>query len=260
VREWLKRRFRYEAIRLRSLYRHRHGHPFSPKLPRGPVHKILNKHGLGFQRDGVPTWWYQAFEQLRNEEDALTTATLRYVRDNIDRDARILITGCGTGWMLIWLGQQGFRKIDGFDYLPNVAAAAQELAALGGVYARIWQDDGFHPTLEGEYDLVLALHWVFSAWMGNYGNTPRGDEDRQQLLDDFLAQYTGHIAPGGLMMVELIDSISDLLDPPIDVYPIRQSYEQVQLGAERAGFRIEKRVANVRYGYLPRMLYWLRRT
>jgi hypothetical protein len=161
--------------------------------------------------------------------------------------------------MLVWFGQHGFQDLEGFDYLDNVVAAAKDIAELAKVDARLWQDDGFAPTLVGDYDVILVLHWLFSAWMGNYGNTPRTHDDRESLLEDFLLQYVPHLRPAGLMMVELIDSISDHLEPPSDIYPIRQSFEQVERVAHKVGLRVENRMFNHRYGYLPRMLYFLRK-
>jgi SAM-dependent methyltransferase len=258
VRGYLKNRVRHEVLRLRALYRHR-STDYSPKLPGRRVRAILKKHELGFYPDGNATWWYASFDQRGNEEDELTKAALRFVNTSFPKDARILITGCGTGWMLVWFGQHGFRNLDGFDYLDNVVAAAKDIAALANVKAKLWHDDGFAPTLVGDYDLILVLHWLFSAWMGNYGNEPRAKEDRESLLEGFLVQYMAHLKPGGLVMVKLIDSISDHLEPPTDISPIRHSFDQVERVAQKVGLRVENRMFNQRYGHLPRMLYFLRK-
>lgn len=257
---YLKNRFlhflrkRWIALRLRGVSRE-----FSPVLPDGPVKRILQRHKLGFGPDGVPSWWTASWDLRRNDQDDLTRAILGHLRAQVPKDARILVSGCGTGWMLIWLAQQGFRRLDGFDVLPNVVAAATEIAALAKVEARLWQADGFAPALTDSYDLILALHWVYSAWAGNYENKPRTGEDREKLLSDFLASYAGRLNPGGTLVVELIDAISDLREPPSELYPIRHHAEQVSRLAAAQGLAVARKMFNSNHGHLPRMAYFLKK-
>jgi SAM-dependent methyltransferase len=246
--------------RVRAYYRHGARGEFGISLPRRRVRKILRKHNLGFYDDGTPTWWYSALDLKRNEEDELTKSALRYVEAKAARDASILVTGCGTGWMLFWLSERGFKHVEGFDYLDNVVQSAREIAAFSNIPVKLWQADGFDPRLERDYDLMLVLHWLYSAWMGNYGNTARSEQDRETLLADFLGKYAYRIRPGGVMLLELIDSISDDLQPPSSVYPIRHSSEQVIRCAAAWDLAVEKRMFNFKYGHLPRMLYVLRKT
>lgn len=247
-------RKRWIAVKLRGV-----STEYSPDLPRGPVRRILKRSGLGFGPDGTPSWWYASWDLRRNDQDDLTKGVLRYLLDHVSRDARVLGTGCGTGWMLFWLAQKGFRRIDGFDVLPNVVDAARRIAALGRLEVKVWQADGFAPALTESYDLILALYWVYSAWAGNYENTPRSGEDREKLLSDLLAPYAVRLNPGGLMILELIDAISDLREPPSDLYPIRHSSEQVERCAAAHGLAVERRMFNSNHGHLPRMAYFLRK-
>lgn len=161
--------------------------------------------------------------------------------------------------MLLWLAQQGFRRLEGFDVLPNVVAAAKELAALAKVDARLWQADGFAPGLTESYDVILALHWVYSAWAGNYENKPRAGEDREKLLAELLAGYADRLKSGGLLIVELVDAISDLREPPSELYPVRHSAEQVERCATARGLAVERKMFNSNHGHLPRMAYFLRK-
>ena len=256
---YLKNRVLHELRRLHAQYRFRESE-FSVDIPLGAVRRILSRNGLGFDGHGNPSWWYASLDCRRNEADDLTRGALRYVVEHVPRNSRILGTGCGTGWMLFWLAQKGFNSIEGFDYLPNVVRSAREIAALAGIRAKLWQDDGFHPRLDGRYGLVLVLHWLYSAWMGNYGNAPRGTEDLEALLSAFLARYADHVENGGLVMLELVDAISDFREPPIDIYPIRHTAEQVARCAAPFGLVVERRMFNSNYGHLPRMLYVLRKS
>lgn len=257
--QYLKNRLLHELHRLRAQRRFRNSE-FSVDISRRAVQRILARNGLGFDAHGNASWWYASLDFRRNEADDLTRGALKYVAENVPTTTRILGTGCGTGWMLLWLAQRGFSNIEGFDYLPNVVQAAKEIAAEINIQAKLWQDDGFHPTLEGRYGLILVLHWLYSAWMGNYGNAQRESQDREALLSEFLAQYAGHIEAGGRIMLELVDAISDFREPPTDIYPIRHTPEQVSKCAVDSGLVVERKMFNSNYGHLPRMLYVLRKS
>lgn len=233
---------------------------FSPRLPLRRVRGILSRNGLGFGPDGVPSWWLASLDLRRNDQDELTQAVLASLRDHVPRDARVLGTGCGAGWMLLWLSQQGFRRIDGFDLLPNVVQSAKEIVAACGAGVRVWQADGFDPRLEEPYDVILLLYWVYSAWAGNYGNRPQAAADRERLLSELLDAYVGRLNPGGLLIVELIDAAADQQVPPSPLYPVRHSAEQVARCAGARGLGVERRVSNSSHGHLPRTAYFLRKT
>ncbi|HIF57315.1 MAG TPA: methyltransferase domain-containing protein [Gemmatimonadetes bacterium] len=176
------------------------------------------------------------------------------------KDANILITGCGSGWMLIWLAQRGFKNLSGFDYLQNVVDSAVDLSTLAKTDMKIWQDDGFCPSSKLEkYDVITALYWVYSAWGGNYGNKSRADEDNQELLKQFLSNYLPHLSDNGLLFIELIDSIAEFQEPPENAYPIRHSMQQVANCAEQLGLSIEKQMFNARHRKEPKMLYILKK-
>ena len=257
--QYLKNRLLHELHRFRAQRRFRNPE-FSVEVSPRAVRRILTRNGLGFDAQGNASWWYASLDFRRNEADDLTRGALKFVAENVPRTARILGTGCGTGWMLLWLAQRGFSNIEGFDYLPNVVEAAKEIAAEMNINARLWQDDGFNPTLEGKYGLILVLYWLYSAWMGSYGNARRDSVDRETLLSEFLAQYAGHLEAGGRVMIELIDAISDFREPPVDTYPIRHTHEQVARCAAGFGLTIERKMFNSNHGHLPRMLYVLRKS
>lgn len=233
---------------------------FEVELPMAQMKRILNKHNLGYDEKGNPSWWYSSLRNKRNNQDDLTRGVLRFIRSNVAKDARVLGTGCGTGWMLFWLAQKGFKNLHGFDYLPNVVAAANEIARENKIDVKIWQDDAFNPKVALQtYDAILVLYWIYSAWAGNYGNKSAADEDRVDLLRRFLVIYVPHLAPSGRLIIELIDAVADLREPPLDIYPIRHSRDQVQEVASDLGLTIEKMMFNCNHGHQPRMLYVLRR-
>ena len=229
-------------------------------LPGGKVRNILKKHGLYYDKNGIPSWWFKSFMNRRNSLDELTKGFFNYVDVNISKEANILITGCGSGWMLIWLAQRGFRNLSGFDYLQNVVDSAIDLVKLTPTEMNIWQDDGFKPSLKEEkYDVITALYWLYSAWGGNYGNESRASQDNKALLKEFISNYLPHLSDNGLIFIELIDSIADFQEPPVHAYPIRHSMEQVSECAEELGMTVEKKMFNGRHRKEPKMLYILKK-
>ena len=253
-----------KRVVIRPLYRRVMGKPplgnteYDARIPIRAAKRILTRHGLGYQPDGNPSWWYQAFDG-RNSADELTHFEFNWIRDNVPSDGRILVTGCGVGLTTIWMKQQGFRTVEGLDYLPHVVASAKEVATLAGEDIPYWQEDGFSPNIESMYDCITAMHWVYSAWMGNYDNPVEQRTDGEEVLVDFLKEYVNAMKPGGVMLLELVDGLLDYAIPPFSAYPVRQTVEQVRHAADRTGLTVERVVSNP-FGNRPIVvLYVLRR-
>lgn len=222
------------------------------------VYRVLKKNNLDRSGDDF-TWWFSAFVNNRNIEDKATHDFLRIIMESINPKSRILATGCGTGWFLFCLAQKGFSNLHGFDYMPDVVNAAKDLVDLSGYPIKIWQDDGFDPQfLDGKYDLIFCLHWLFSAWVGNYGNTPHLDSSENvKLLDDLFSKYYLHVRQGGMFVIEVVDSYAARSRyRPSDLYPIRHRYEEVEECANKFGFKIVLSDLTIGYGHQPRMTYF----
>lgn len=217
-----------------------------------------------------PSWFYTAFN--RGKGDAMTNETLEGIRAEVHTDARILVTGCGTGLTMFWLLESGFSDVTGTDLLPETIEVAQ---ALNSKFyrngAKFLVDDGFSPQVEGNFEIVTALHWVYSAWAGNYGNdsigSPFSSETRQRVLEDFLSAYSRVLAPGGVLIIELVDAICDARvaqDLPDGsgqtVYPVRHSMAQVAAAASRQGYSVEKHYFSFTGGLQARMCYSLKKS
>lgn len=157
--------------------------------------------------------------------------------------------------------------------LPEAITVATKLAQQWGYTQTTFSvEDGFHPRLTGTFDAITALHWVFSAWAGNYGNRPvdeaRDPAVRERLLGELLAAYAPHLAPGGYFIVELTDAVTDyrlasdhrLGEVSTSFYPVRHSPEQVERVARAHGLEVADRKLCVSYGHHPRTSYYLRRT
>jgi|GEM_PF-5961736 len=242
------------------------------RIPASKIKRLIRRRDLALDKFGNPSWFYTAYQ--REDSDPLTNFTLDFICENIPKDSDLLITGCGTGIMLFFLIDQGFQNVEGFDFLDQCVLIANEVAELGRYRTKIWQADGFNPSLQKKYHLITAMHWVFSAWMGNYGNDARPLEDarspttRERLLRDFLSKYAPHLHRGGLFIVELTDAVADYRLPfdggftPIpltEIYPVRHTPTQVATCAMDCGLSLVSFSMCCSYGHQPRTSYILKK-
>ncbi|MEW9902608.1 class I SAM-dependent methyltransferase [Pseudomonas putida] len=241
------------------------------KVSKSAIKKMIKDKGFAVI-DGQASWFYTAYE--RGDHDPLTNFALDYIVKNFQKDARVLVTGCGTGIMAFHLEDHGFHGVGGFDYLHECVDVANSIAKMGNYKAEFYQADGFAPSFNHEgYDVITAMHWVFSAWMGNYDNEQRhsgitSDELREKLLTEFLAPYAGKLNPGGVIIVELTDAVADYRiasDHPMGdyspkIYPIRHTPSQVEKCAASVGLKVIQKNLSVSYGHQPRAQYILQRS
>ncbi len=73
-----------------------------------------------------------------------------------DKDSRILDVGCGSGIILKWLKQEGYRHVTGIDVSPEQVEAARERLD------NIIQGEGvsFLSTRSEEFDLIIAVDLI----------------------------------------------------------------------------------------------------
>ena len=227
--------------------------------------------GLAFI-NGEISWFYTAFE--RGDHDPLTNYALEYIERNMPKSSRILVTGCGTGITVFHLSDCGFHKVVGRDVLVKCIVIANRLKEKFSYHNTVFEvDDCFNPkTVDGKFQVILAIHWVFSAWMGNYGNEKvdesRDPAVREKLLNELFAVYAPYLEKNGIMIIELTDAVADyriVTDIPLalrslDVYSVRHTPEQVEKCAAANGLEIVEKKLCVSYGHQPRTSYILRKS
>jgi SAM-dependent methyltransferase len=220
--------------------------------------------------DKKPSWFYYAFD--RGDADPLTNYSMKYIDEKISRDKTILNTGCGTGIITFHLASLGFKQVTGTDLLNEAIQIANWIKAKYSFHnVEFVMDDGLDPKVTGKYDVITALHWVFSAWMGNYGNkidiNSAGEIERIRLLMLFLSNYASRLNPRGSLIIELTDAIADYrltADHPegissLGIYPIRQTPEQVVMCAAANNLTVIDKQLCLRYGHQPRTVYFLQK-
>ena len=234
------------------------------------IKKIIKKAGLEKEENGDISWFYTAYD--RGDSDPLTNYNLDFIEQKISAQSKVLITGCGTGIMLFYLLDKGYLFVDGFDYLNECVFVANEVKKIGNYKTNIWRDDGFSPNITNEYDLVTAMHWVFSAWMGNYGNKKFSNKEvfnqefRNELLDSLLKKYKKALKSNGILILELTDSVADYRlesdvnylgdsEKLMDIYPVRFSPKDVSIVAAKNQMKILDYKMCCSYGHQPRVSY-----
>lgn len=220
-----------------------------------------------------PSWFYTAFE--RGNKDPLTNYALEFLDLNIEKAHPILVTGGGVGIMAFHLADSGFDEITVTDLLPEVVEVGQEIKNRFNYNNVIFiVDDCLNPKKEinKKYGAITALHWVFSAFMGNYGNeavkNPFDIKVREKALNNFFEIYGNKLYSGGFLLVELTDACADYRiytdHPSMDksaemIYPVRHSPEMVNLCASKNDLTVIDKKMSVRTGHHPRTLYVLRK-
>jgi SAM-dependent methyltransferase len=221
--------------------------------------------------DGKPSWFYTAFDD-RWDHDPLTKYSLGFIESQIDHKARILVTGCGVGITAFHLADCGFQEIVGVDIIPECISIANQIKydhAYKNTSFHV--DDCFRPTIGGGYDVITVMHWIFSAWGGNYGNAQienaKDPNVREGLLSSFLAVYAPRLNAAGVMVIELVDAVADYRiasDHPmgemsLGIYPVRHTPEQVKRCAEANGLIVIDKKLSVSHGHQPRTSFILKK-
>jgi SAM-dependent methyltransferase len=224
-------------------------------------------HWPEFFGNGV-TWFYTAYD--REDKDPLTNYLLKTIDKEYKHGGDVLVTGCGTGIMAFHIGDNTKIKVEAFDLLPKVINCANILKNKY-FYNNVTfkTNDGFNPKELNTYDAITLVHWVFSAWSGNYGNVVSNDaftkSVREEKLFSLLNVYTKHLNEGGKIFIEVTDAITDyrnaedhhLGEISKTFYPIRHSKENMQYVCDKVGLKIVDMQLCVSYGHHPRTLYVL---
>lgn len=225
--------------------------------------KLIVKHGLATQNNGSSiTWYYQAYN--RANKSHLVNYTLSFIKGELlnhvasGEKKAILVTGCGCGITSFHLEDIGFSVV-GWDHNEKCINVANELKNTFKYDSIFRTIDCLNPTeevifdSEGKFDCVTVLYWYFAAFHehnSTWGNSPlknlRNLEKREQLLINLLKTYSRLLKSGGLLVVDLCDSVADyrsdidsyLKDGAPDMYPVRYSPQSVDRCCKETGFEI----------------------
>jgi glycosyltransferase involved in cell wall biosynthesis/2-polyprenyl-3-methyl-5-hydroxy-6-metoxy-1,4-benzoquinol methylase len=157
------------------------------RLPAPSIAAVVERHG---------TQPWHAYSADRRPERWDLTEPYAWIAEHFAPDARVLDVACGIGQNLLWLAQQGFERLLGFDLDAAAVAAGRELAAGAGV--RLWVDDGLAPLglPAHRFEVITALNWT---------SLVEGFE-----LHSFVAAWAERLSPGGVLVLDAIDRRFDL--------------------------------------------------
>lgn len=204
---------------------------------------------------GAEPWHGYAIRNWRNRPHVcLACAWLGKI---LPKDAKIFEAGCGSGINLLWLGNKGFRNLNGADVSPQAVALARSLASSLHINLNIWQDDSLAPGhIPKKIEGLISLNWLY--------HLPKAD------LADFLTIYRPFLAPKAKAAFDMVDASynsrknnawhsGDSRLPPEQrrpsEYTLRLSRQEIRSIAEKQGFRILK-YAKV-WGAVPRTVWLL---
>lgn len=197
------------------------------------------------KKHNAETWFSYIVKERKDRWDVWETGF--WVAKRLPSDAHILETGCGMASNLVWLGQQGFKNLDGTDIEPNAIAAGKELAEKLNVPVNLRVEDGLNPTFPANYnyDVIFALNWTHLLEAFD--------------LETFLSAYSVKLNKGGFVIIDIINAaynemennqyLSSDLDKPESQrqpseYKKRYSDAEVEEAARKAGYRIEKKIVH----------------
>jgi hypothetical protein len=187
----------------------------------------------------TPSWFEYIFRDRLNRWD-VCLPTL-WIVENISFDKQILETGCGVGFNLMWLAEQGFKNLNGFDIDPKTINAGTEIANNAHLPINLWIDNGLIPNLipNISYSIIIALNWTFLI--------------EKFSLDEFIKTYIPYLDEKGAFIFDVIDATfnqmpdnlyrsSDLGKPieerQLSEYKIRLSEKEVLSILNKHGLKI----------------------
>jgi len=110
------------------------------------------KHGFPKRDPQDPEFWSLRYEAGYTPWDAVKVPLhLRSFVAALGSARRVLVPGCGSGWYVRLLAENGWEVL-GIDFSPEALAAAR--AVLGAHGGRVREADFFAPIAEAPFDVV----------------------------------------------------------------------------------------------------------
>lgn len=233
---------------------------FADRLPFGNSLRGISEKKLTalMRQSNAPEWHEYAILSRKWRRHACTAC--RWLNEVLPRSASIFEPGCGSGANLLWLGQQGFRKLSGSDIEGRALELGQNLAGLLSIPLEVWEDDGLKPMrMPQNMDAVLSVNWLYHIPNASFG--------------DFLGFYRHSLKAGGYLACDMVTRHYDAIpgnqwhtkdiNLPLEQrrpseYTIRLDPEEVRSIAVRHGFACLRSTCFV-LGKPQRAVYLLRR-
>lgn len=210
------------------------------------------------RQSNAPSWHAYAIESRWTRQHACTAC--RWLKKILPASAAIFEPGCGSGANLLWLGQQGFRKLYGSDIDGRALALGQSLASTLSLPLEVWEDDSMNPARVPEnLDAILSVNWLYHIPNASFG--------------DFLGRYHDSLKIGGYLACDMVTRHFDTVPNnqwcthdwalPVEQrrpseYTLRLDPEEIRKHAEEHGFAMLRSTC-IAEGCPQRAVYLLRR-
>lgn len=161
------------------------------RLPLGNALKGVSPDRLDelMRQTEAPDWHRYAISNRKWRRHACTAC--RWLNDVLPKDAAIFEPGCGSAANLLWLGQQGFRRLYGSDLSDNALELGLNLASMLSIPLDVWHDDCLDPIrLPKDLDGILSVNWLYHIPGASLGN--------------FLARYRHALKVGGYLACDMV--------------------------------------------------------
>lgn len=137
---------------------------------------------------------YLTVYQHRDTQEAEQMLTLIEKTIKLDKSARILDLGCGSGRHSLSLAKRGYENITGIDLSPTLLEVAKQTAQEEGLAVRFEQCDMRHIPKEWQFDVVANLFTSFG-----YFET---DEENAKVINGI----SNALAQGGWLIMDFFNS------------------------------------------------------
>lgn len=140
----------------------------------------------------VQPWFKYIYAERASRWDVWKTCM--WVANNLPKNVPVLEVGCGVGFNLIWLAENGFTELYGTDIDEKAILSGQEMARQQNYPIKFWVDDGYNPARAPEKPLgaILCLNWTYLSEEFNF--------------EKLVQRYSSMLAPGGVMVIDNIDA------------------------------------------------------
>lgn len=145
--------------------------------------KIIKKHN-------AQEWFVYAYNDFTQRAHAFLPYL--WIKENVSKDKSILATGCGAGDMLYMLYMLYYDKLSAYDYDEKAIAAAKEISKSIDAPINFFVEDGRHPNLTQNYDVIIGINWIYHC--------------PEYSLENFLKLHRPYLNNKGLFIFDTIDT------------------------------------------------------
>lgn len=130
---------------------------------------------------------YRTFERQKR-----SYYVYEWIKENLDKESKVLDIACGGGELLWYLRQEGYRKLSGFDIDETSVQTAKAVNHIthGGI--SFFMDDAIYPQFEEKQDVFI---WMTGMYLlEGYS------------LEDFFEEYVDRLNESGYLIFEMVDT------------------------------------------------------